>query len=60
MPFARLARALDNWKRSTPDRARQMYDVLKLAEKIPNLPTGVSEIIEKSLGAEPKPEQTDK
>ena len=54
---ARLARALDHWKRYTPDRARQMYDVLKLAEKIPNLPAGVSEIIEKSLGAEAQPKE---
>lgn len=47
---ARLARTLDHWKRYTPDRARQMYQVLTKASQIPGLPVGVQEVIDKSLG----------
>lgn len=47
---ARLARVLDRWKRYTPERARQMYDALTQASRIPNLPAGVQEVIDKALG----------
>ena len=47
---ARIARVMDNWRRYTPERARQMHDALKLADSLPNLPTGVREILDKALG----------
>ena len=47
---ARLARTLDHWRRYTPDRAKLMFAALTEASKIPGLPAGVQEVIEKSLG----------
>ncbi|MDL2059073.1 aminopeptidase N [Mesosutterella sp. AGMB02718] len=47
---ARIARVMDNWRRYTPERARQMHDALKLADSLPNLPTGVREVLDKALG----------
>ncbi len=47
---ARLARTLDHWKRYTPERARLMYSALTRARQIPDLPVGVQEILDKSLG----------
>lgn len=46
----RLARALDNWRRYTPDRARMMYDALKEVAAVPTLSRAVREIVQKSLG----------
>ncbi len=46
---ARLARALDNWRRYTPERARKMFEALTQVAEAPNLSNGVREIVLKAL-----------
>ena len=47
---ARMARALENWRRYAPEYARQMYAALSyLHDKRDELSTGVNEIVEKAL-----------
>lgn len=46
---ARLARALDNWRRYTPELARLMHAALTKVARTENLSAGVSEVLEKAL-----------
>ena len=46
---ARLARALDNWRRYTPELARLMHAALTKVARTENLSAGVSEVVEKAL-----------
>ena len=46
---ARCARALDNWRRYTPDRARLMHDALVKVAETPELSRAVREVITKAL-----------
>jgi aminopeptidase N len=46
---ARTARALDRWRKFTPDRARQMRDVLIEVARAPELSRDVREIVTKAL-----------
>ena len=46
---ARLARALDNWRRYTPELARLMHAALTKVARSENLSAGVSEVVEKAL-----------
>ncbi len=45
----RLARALDNWRRYNPERARQMHAALSEVANTPTLSKAVREIVEKAL-----------
>lgn len=46
---ARCARALDNWRRYTPDRARLMHDALVKVAETPELSRAVREVVTKAL-----------
>ena len=46
---ARLARALDNWRRYTPELARLMHAALTKVARTENLSAGVSEVVEEAL-----------
>ncbi len=46
---ARCARALDNWRRYTPDRAQLMHAALKKVAETPELSKAVREIVAKAL-----------
>lgn len=46
---SRVARAMDDWRRYTPERARMMYEALKNVAGRDKLSAGVREIIEKAL-----------
>ncbi len=46
---ARLARALDRWRKFTPDRQASMRQALERVAAAPGLPTDVSEIVNKAL-----------
>jgi aminopeptidase N len=50
---ARLSRAMDRWRKFTPDRQQQMRVALKAVAGIEGLSTDVAEIIQKALSAEP-------
>ena len=46
---ARLARALDNWRRYTPELARMMHAALTKVANAENLSAGVREVVHKAL-----------
>lgn len=46
---ARLARALDNWRRYTPELARLMHAALTKVAEAENLSAGVREVVHKAL-----------
>ena len=46
---ARLARALDNWRRYTPELARLMHAALTKVANTENLSAGVREVVQKAL-----------
>lgn len=46
---AKLARALDNWRRYTPDLARLMYAALMKVSQVETLSAGVREVVQKAL-----------
>jgi aminopeptidase N len=46
---ARVARALDRWRRFTPDRQRQMEDALRAVARSESLSRDVREIVSKAL-----------
>ena len=48
---ARLARALDRWRRYAPDRQRLMSQVLQEVAARPALSADVREVVERALAA---------
>lgn len=47
---SRVARAMDNWRRYTPDRAKLMFKALNEVAATKNLSNGVREIVAKAIG----------